>query len=550
MEEKSKEQLLQEREKRLSDTIQLKIPDRVPIEMSFGYFPAKYTGVTSKPAYYDFDTWLEATKKTIVDFQPDALCHVQGISPGAAMEILELRSMRWPGYGLPDESGHQAIEGEWMKADEYEPYFNDRADYMLRTYLPRLSGAMEPLKDLPKLSELGYGFQGVMSLARALAQPGIAESIARLQRAGEELNNFSVKMLEFNKEIRELGFPMTGMGPGGAPFDVISDNIRGMTGAMLDMFRQPDKLMRAHDEILEKTLARIAALPQHTDNPRVFMALHRGSDGFMSLRQFEKYYWPGLKAVIAGDIKRLGRTAAGFVPLMVFLYIASSLYIVITNYELVPGIISAIIKSAFGLDPVTGTAAGITFREVLITGVKRAVYSNEAGVGTEALAHGAALTRQPVREGLVAMWGPFIDTHLICTLTALVILISGVGVQDTGVVMAANAFERFIPTVGKDLLFISISMFALSTMTTYSYYAVKCSRYLFGKRKGTHYLYCYLLFIPVASNWTQSMAVNIIDTMFALMVIPTLSATILLAPRVVEAMREYFARDWDKDRTE
>ena len=253
--------------------------------------------------------------------------------------------------------------------------------------------------------------------------------------------------------------------------------------------------------------------------------------------------------IIVGDVKRLGKTAAFFVPLMVFLYITSSLYIVITNYQLVPGIIDAIIKSAFGLDPVTGTAAGLTFREVLITGVKRAVYSNEAGVGTEALAHGAALTRQPVREGLVAMWGPFIDTHLICTLTALVILISGVGVQDTGVVMAANAFERFIPTMGKDLLFISISMFALSTMTTYSYYAVKCSRYLFGKRKGTHYLYCYLLFIPIASNWTQSMAVNIIDTMFALMVIPTLSATILLAPRVVEAMREYFARDWDKDRT-
>ena len=233
---------------------------------------------------------------------------------------------------------------------------------------------------------------------------------------------------------------------------------------------------------------------------------------------------------------------------MVILYFASSLYIILTNYQLVPGIISTIIKSAFGLDPVTGSAAGLTFREILITGVKRAVYSNEAGVGTEALAHGAALTREPVREGLVAMWGPFIDTHLICTLTALVILISGVGVQDTGVVMAATAFEQFIPSIGKDLLFISISMFAVSTMITYSYYSVKCSRYLFGKRRGNWYLYFYLLFIPCASNWTQTMAVNIIDTVFALMVIPTLSATILLAPRVIEAMEKYFARDWDKDR--
>lgn len=253
--------------------------------------------------------------------------------------------------------------------------------------------------------------------------------------------------------------------------------------------------------------------------------------------------------VIIGDIKRLGKTAAGLVPLMFLMYFASSLYIVISNYQLIPGVIGSIIKGAFGLDPVAGTAAGLTFREVLITGVKRAVYSNEAGIGTEALAHGAAITRHPVREGLVAMWGPFIDTHLICTLTALVILISGVGFQDTGVVMAANAFEQFIPAVGKDLLFIVISMFAVSTMITYSYYSVKCSRYLFGKRKGTHYIYFYLLFIPFASNWTQSMAVNIIDTVFALMVIPTLTATILLAPRVVDAMQEYFARDWNKDRT-
>ena len=253
--------------------------------------------------------------------------------------------------------------------------------------------------------------------------------------------------------------------------------------------------------------------------------------------------------VIIGDIKRVGKTTARLVPVMFFLYFISGLYVVITNFDAVPGIISSIVNSAFGLDPVVGTATGLTFREILITGIKRAVYSNEAGIGTEALAHGAALTKQPVREGLVAMWGPFIDTHIICTLTALVILISGVGIQDSGVVMAANAFEQFIPALGKDLLFIVIAMFAVSTMITYSYYSVKCSRYLFGKRLGTHYIYFYLAVIPFACNWTQNMAINIIDTVFALMVIPTLTGTILLAPRVIEAMHEYFARDWKKDRT-
>ena len=108
--------------------------------------------------------------------------------------------------------------------------------------------------------------------------------------------------------------------------------------------------------------------------------------------------------------------------------------------------------------------------------------------------------------------------------------------------MAAMAFERFIPAVGKNLLFLVFAMFAVSTMITYSYYSVKCARYIFGKKAGTHYIYVYLLFIPVASNWTQNMAVNIIDSVFALMVIPTLTASILLAPNVIREMHAYFRR--------
>jgi len=306
--EKTTEELYQEREKRVSDAIQLKIPDRVPIEMSFGYFPGKYLGITCKPAYYDFDTWLEATKKTILDFEPDALCHVQGISPGLAMEYLEPRSMKWPGYGLPDKSGHQAIEGEWMKADEYDRYFGDRTDYLIRTFLPRVCGVMEPMVNLPDLSSMGFGFFGVMRIAQALATPEIAAAIERLQKAGQELNKFYPKMMEFDREIEKLGFPLTGMGAGMAPFDLISDSIRGMHGAMLDMYRQPENLHKANDEILESTMERIAMLPQRYDNPRVFMATHRGSDGFMSLKQFEEFYWPGLKTVILAIIDK------GYVP--------------------------------------------------------------------------------------------------------------------------------------------------------------------------------------------------------------------------------------------
>ncbi len=248
--------------------------------------------------------------------------------------------------------------------------------------------------------------------------------------------------------------------------------------------------------------------------------------------------------VIIGDIKRVGKITSGLVPTMFILYLISSLIVVTSNYNMIPSLLLDIINSAFGSEAVIGGAIGLTFKEVLVVGVKRAVFSNEAGVGTEALAHGAARTKEPVREGLVAMLGPFIDTHIVCTLTALVILSTGVTAQDSGVVMTANAFAQVMPVTGAILLLFVFAMFALSTMITYSYYSLKCARYLFGKRTGNYYIYVYLLLIPIAANWSQNTVINIIDTMFALMIIPTLIATILLAPKVTAEMHRYFSSSW------
>jgi AGCS family alanine or glycine:cation symporter len=174
--------------------------------------------------------------------------------------------------------------------------------------------------------------------------------------------------------------------------------------------------------------------------------------------------------------------------------------------------------------------------------VQRAVFSNEAGIGTEAMAHGAAQTDEPVREGLVAMIGPFVDTIVICTFTALVILTSGVSTAGGGAAMTIEAFALAMPLLGPILLTVIVVLFAVSTMITYSYYSVKCARYLFGRRVGDAFVYIYLLLIPVAAMWTQNTAVNIIDTAFALMAIPTLSASLLLSGRVVAALNDYFRR--------
>lgn len=247
-------------------------------------------------------------------------------------------------------------------------------------------------------------------------------------------------------------------------------------------------------------------------------------------------------AVILGGIKRIGRASARIVPVMCLLYFCACFYIVLSNLGEVPALLLQIIKNGFGFDAALGGAAGLTLKEVVITGIRRAALSNEAGVGTAAMAHGAAKTKEPVREGLVAMIGPFIDTHIICTLTALVILISGVSSEGGGIVMVAQAFEQAMPGVGKIILTLVIIMFAISTMISLSYYSVKCAQYLFGKRVGSYYVYVYLLSLPVAAVWSQAVVLDIADTAYALMVIPTITSTLALSPKVVAALKDYLQR--------
>jgi len=311
MTDKTPQQLFQERNKRINDAIQLKVPDRVPVEMSFGYFPAKYAGMPCSVVYYEPEKWLAAVKKTVVDFQPDGLFYIQALSPGKALEILDPKTSRWPGHGVPENHGNQAIEGEWMKPDEYDLLLQDPTDFTLRMYLPRVVGAMAPFAKFPQLSAGGFGFNGAMTLAEWLANPEVAAAIERLQKAGRESIEWRKKIPNLGKEVEALGFPVGGMGAGGAPFDQVMNTLRGMPGTMLDMYRQPDKLLELIDSFLQKSLARIARLPQRHDNPHVFMATHRGSDGFMSLTQFETFYWPGLKKVILAVIDK-GMTPAIF----------------------------------------------------------------------------------------------------------------------------------------------------------------------------------------------------------------------------------------------
>jgi alanine or glycine:cation symporter, AGCS family len=242
--------------------------------------------------------------------------------------------------------------------------------------------------------------------------------------------------------------------------------------------------------------------------------------------------------IIFGGIKRIAKVASRLVPLMVGFYLLTALIIIFKNISEIPQIFFLILEDAF-----TGrSAAGGAIGSVIIIGVRRGLFSNEAGTGTEAMAHGAAKTKEPIREGLVAMLGPFIDTIIVCSITAIVILTSGVYTQDlNGVSMTVAAFNQELGTFGKVFLIIAVLTFALSTMFGYSYYGRKCISHIFGTKWKKVYNWFYVLMIIIASVASLDIAINFVDSAFALMVIPTMVGTILLSPEVMREAKRYFS---------
>ncbi|WP_289029367.1 alanine/glycine:cation symporter family protein [uncultured Algoriphagus sp.] len=244
--------------------------------------------------------------------------------------------------------------------------------------------------------------------------------------------------------------------------------------------------------------------------------------------------------VVLGGIKRIAAVASRLVPFMVALYFVTVLIIVGKNFVDVPEMLWLIISDAF-----TGkAAAGGVVGAVIITGARRAAFSNEAGIGTAPMVHGASKNREPIREGLIAMLGPFIDTIVVCTLTALVIMLTGVWqtTEADGVRLTLNAFESALPGIGKYLLMAAVLIFALSTMFTYSYYGHKCFNYLFGAKRADFYNYFYLITIVAGAVASLEVVISLVDGMYAIMAIPTMISTIYLAPKVKAAYKDYFKR--------
>ena len=240
-----------------------------------------------------------------------------------------------------------------------------------------------------------------------------------------------------------------------------------------------------------------------------------------------------------GGIKRIGYVASKLVPIMVLIYCLGGTIILLKNLNQIPYLLLDIVNNAISRDAISGGVLG----SVIIIGIKRAAFSNEAGIGTEAMAHGAAKTKEPIREGMVAMLGPFIDTILVCTLTALVILVSGVDLSESnGVSLTTNAFKSELGFVGQTLLLFSVIIFSLTTMLGYSYYGTKCSSFLFGTKSKIYYRYIYVISIIIGSIASLDMIINFLDGMFAVMAIPTIVSSIYLSPYVIKESKVYFSK--------
>lgn len=240
--------------------------------------------------------------------------------------------------------------------------------------------------------------------------------------------------------------------------------------------------------------------------------------------------------VILGGIKRIARVATVMVPFMVGLYFIMVLFIIVTNIEGVPAVFKSIFAEAFNLRAGFGALAGIA-----IIGARRAALVNDAGIGTASIMHGASRNNQPVREGLIAMLGPSIDSGLVCTLTAVAILLCGnIDVEGVkGLEVAMKAFSNAIPA-GDILLMCVVVCFAMSSMFSYSFYGTTCASYLFGTRRGKWYAWAFLASLVVFAIVPLEAAVGACDLFYALMAIPTMTALLLLSPRVRKATKEFF----------
>jgi hypothetical protein len=294
------EQLYQEREKRVVDAIELRMPDRVPIMVGFQFFPARYAGVTARDLMYDPDRTRESFLKVVRDFEPDMVQNPFDRFLGPMLDAVDCIQAKWPGGNLPDHLPYQYIEQEYMKSEEYDALLSDPSDFIVRRLWPRIFGALKGLEKLPPLHNL-YSYS--VGMLFAFGAPEVAEALDALRRLSAESAGVIARAKAFSTELKAEGFPIEYGASTQAPFDLLADFFRGTKGVLLDLYRRPATVTAACDKFLPFLLDKAVAGAKASGIPRVFIPLHKGVDGAMSREQYLRFYWPTLRELLLGLIR-------------------------------------------------------------------------------------------------------------------------------------------------------------------------------------------------------------------------------------------------------
>ena len=305
------EEAYRSRVQRLIDAIRLeKEPDRVPVPLLLAeIYPLRWAGLSAYDGMYDFARGSQAFVDFTVEFQPDALVSPAiGTVPGRMFDLLDYRPYSWPGHGIPKDSYVQYNEREWMTAEDYDRLIDSPGEFLMRRYLPAISGALEGLAKLGN----AFGMVSFVSCPRFVAtwgDPQVIEGLERVVLAGKEGAAWAAGISSSQARLKSQGFPALVSGSAKAPFDLLGDHFRGTKEIVLDLYRRPEKVLEACERLTPFMIR--GALEGTTPDtpPCLFWPLHKGDDAHMSLEQFKAFYWPTLRAVALALIDE------GFIPL-------------------------------------------------------------------------------------------------------------------------------------------------------------------------------------------------------------------------------------------
>jgi hypothetical protein len=295
---------------RLLAAINLEKPDRVPVHLQTGFWPADYSGMSVYEAMTDAPRAAEAWKKFNLEFLPDAIASPASYSlPAEMYELLDYRLYSWPGHGTQKGASYQYNENEWMTPEDYDHLISDPTDYMLRVYLPRTVGAFSGFEHLSSLFDF-VELPFVPANVGGWDTPSMTTGLDRISQAARIARSWSGIIGNSMVELMTAGMPIYWAGATKAPLDILGDSLRGLRGLIFDLYRRPDKVLAACERLVPVALNWVLRRPSGLATPIIIMPLHKGGDGFMSQEQFETFYWPTLRAVV------MGLVSEGVIPVM------------------------------------------------------------------------------------------------------------------------------------------------------------------------------------------------------------------------------------------